>query len=167
MNNAIKNFHIKQKCCTFVRNHDSEVEGIYIKNIFGASVIPSLNRLYTWNDGQLTVKSIIGECDEEKEYSMQIPIYVLRPLILQDIAIQHTRRNLSTGLIFLVENNKFVPLNISKLLPDILFPQKVVEQEQYIMSNFQEIVNKNLGVLRKDVIEGCGFVFDSYVAGGL
>lgn len=165
MNNVLKNFHISRKCCTFVRNIDNSVHAIYPQNVLHSQVKPSIDRVYSWEDNVFHVKTTINNVTNY--YKTDAPFYIVRPMIMQDIAIQHLRCELNTELIFLVIQDKIVKLHMSKLLPELLFSHETLEQEAWIMHNFQNIVNKNFDVLRKDVVEGCRLILNSYNAGGI
>lgn len=165
MQNSVKNLHIKNRYCTFVRNIDNSVDCLFPANKFAEQIVPELNKVYIWEDDKLLVKILEDSTLEEREYD--IPIYALRPLILQDIIMQSFARNMSGKLVFLVDGDKFVDFHMTKLFNTVKFDSETKERESYILQNLDAILDDKFESLREDVVEGCEFVLESNTLGGL
>lgn len=163
MKNSVKNFHINNKCAVLVLSTKNCVDVMFPACLLAKTKIPATNVVYKTSEKTIDVECLCGDTINRATIK-NVPPYVVRPIILSDIAIKAKQRNINGQLIFVV-SDKYYPISFANML-DIELSNEDYDKEQYLIGHLSDVYMNKFASLRSDVQEGCQILFNCCSNGG-
>lgn len=164
MKNSVINFHIKNNYAVLAKVHGDTMDVSFPANIIAKVKSPETSIIYKISKNSIDLESLTGD-NISRARLENIPSYVVRPLVLIDMAMIAKRRNMSALLIFVVSDT-YQQASFKNMV-DIGISKEDQDNETYLLNNLDKIYTDSFDDLKPDLQEGCKFLFECFKNGGI